>query len=437
MFRLYPDFPKNTDYVMRFWDKAAALAREGEIVRFGFITTNSISQVSNNQIIKKHLEAENPLSIVYAIPDHPWVDGAGNAKVRIAMTVGEAGSKEGTLAVITKSQKGYDGVPQLEFSTRYGYIKPNLTVGPSLTNAKALKANAGLAFMGIKPVGKGFIITKEKAEELGLGTTPGLQKHIRPYMNGRDVVGINRGLLAIDMCQLNADEVNRCFPLVFQWLHDTVKPIRDQNKMESRRLNWWKFGSAITGFNKAVSGLPRYIVTCNTAKHRLFIFLDSNVIPDGALTAIALDDAFYLGVLSSRVHEIWADATGGTRGQGKVYNKTLSFDGFPFPDANSTTMEKIRELGEAIDQHRKQRQSMFPQLTLTEMYNLMGILRNGDELSERDLQAIEHGQIKDLLEMHDELDETVATSYGWPSDIADAEVLELLIQLNKTRASNE
>ena len=39
---------------------------------------------------------EQALPLVFAIPDHPWVDVADGAAVRIAMTVGEVGARSGT-----------------------------------------------------------------------------------------------------------------------------------------------------------------------------------------------------------------------------------------------------------------------------------------------------------------------------------------------------
>jgi hypothetical protein len=60
------------------------------------------------------------------------------------------------------------------------------------------------------------------------------------------------------------------------------------------------------------AGLPRYIATVETTKHRVFQFLPTSVLPEHKLVAIALDDAFSLGVLSSQLHVCWALATGGT-----------------------------------------------------------------------------------------------------------------------------
>ena len=46
------------------------------------------------------MAAKEPLSLVYAVPDHPWMKAADKAAVRIAMTVAEKGEHEGVLAEV-------------------------------------------------------------------------------------------------------------------------------------------------------------------------------------------------------------------------------------------------------------------------------------------------------------------------------------------------
>jgi hypothetical protein len=66
----WPDIPEASDLVMRWWHKAALLARTAKIKRFGLITSNSLRQAYVRRAVEPHLGAENPLSIVFAIPDH-------------------------------------------------------------------------------------------------------------------------------------------------------------------------------------------------------------------------------------------------------------------------------------------------------------------------------------------------------------------------------
>ncbi|WP_294258216.1 type IIL restriction-modification enzyme MmeI [Propionivibrio sp.] len=80
-------------------------------------------------------------------------------------------------------------------------------------------------------------------------------------------------------------------------------------------------------------GLPRFIATVETAKHRTFQFLDASIAPDNMLVCIASADAFHLGVLSSHIHVVWALAAGGRLGVGNDprFNKSRCFEPFPFP----------------------------------------------------------------------------------------------------------
>src|SRR5207245_2455465 len=85
---------------------------------------------------------------------------------------------------------------------------------------------------------------------------------------------------------------------------------------------------------KALSGLPRYSVTPRVSRHRLFAFVGSSVIPDSALIAVARDDDYFLGVLHSKLHELWARRKGTQVREaesGFRYTPSSTFETFPFP----------------------------------------------------------------------------------------------------------
>jgi len=144
-----------------------------------------------------------------------------------------------------------------------------------------------------------------------------------------------------------------------------VKPERDQNNRASRRENWWLFGETNPKLRKQLANLARYIATVETAKHRLFQFLDASILPDNKLVAIAWSEAFHHGVLSSQVHGLWSLAAGSFLGVGNdpVYVKSTCFDTFPFPDDTGLPPElrqKISTLAEQIDTHRKRVLDLLP-----------------------------------------------------------------------------
>jgi len=435
----YNEVPETADYVMYWWHRAAERVRAGKTRRFGFITTNSLRQTFQRRVIAPHLaDKDTPASLVFAIPDHPWVDSADGAAVRIAMTAVEAGTRDGHLLRVVAEEPGDgEGAAKVEFSERYGLIHSDLTVGPNLTTAVPLKANEKLSCPGVKLHGAGFIVTPEKAHELGLGTIPGLERHIRPYRNGRDITSCPRGVMVIDLFGLTAEEVREEYPAVYQHIAIHVKPERDENKRSTRRDQWWIFGEPISTFRPALRSVHRYIATPETAKHRFFVFLDASILPDNMLTNIASSDAYILGVLSSRIHICWALAAGGTLEDRPRYNKTRCFEPFPFPDATEHQRERIRSLGEHLDTHRKCCQQAHPNLTLTKVYNVLEELRAGQQLSQASQMIHDHGLVSVLRDLHDDLDGAVAEAYGWPADLPTEDVLFRLVELNATRAAEE
>ncbi len=437
--KAYPALPESCDFVMYWWHKAAELTRSGKARRFGLITTNSLTQVFNRRIVATQLEAAPPLSLVFAVPDHPWVDASDGAAVRIAMTVGMAGTFDGTLAKVT-AEKATDGPEQhVTLEEAVGRIHADLTVGADVVGAVPLNANDGMACRGVIPVGKGFLVSEAEAKTLGLGRIPGLEKYIRPYRNGRDITDIPRGVWAIDLFGLTEEEARRSFPEVYQWLLERVKPERDQKRRDGHRNIWWIFAEPRATFRPALADLPRYIVTGQVARHRFFTFEPEEILPDDKLIAVASADAYHLGILSSRIHVAWALAAGGNLGVGNdpVYSKTVCFDPFPFPDPTPDLKERIRDLGERLDKHRKDRQALHPDLTLTGMYNVLEALRAGRELTAKEREINDKGLVTTLRQFHDELDAAVAQAYGWPADLPEADILARLVDLNHKRAAEE
>ncbi len=251
-----------------------------------------------------------PLSLVFAVADHPWVDGANGAAVRIAITAAQAGEHTGRLLTVQSETPQDDGEVAVTLSESQGLLHADLPIGANVAAAKPLRANLNLRNRGVQLFGAGFIVTRAEAVQLGLGTVSWLEKHICEYRNGRDLTVCPRDVMVIDMFGLSADEVRQKYPAAYQWLLEKVKPERDQNNRESRRKNWWSFGETNPKLRQQLQELPRYIATAETTKHRVFQFLSDKVMPDNKLVVIALSDADQLGVLSSNIHTAWALSAG-------------------------------------------------------------------------------------------------------------------------------
>ncbi|MCB9168862.1 MAG: class I SAM-dependent DNA methyltransferase [Flavobacteriales bacterium] len=434
----YANVPDSADFVMFWWDKAAELVREGKVKRFGFITTNSLRQTFNRKVVQQHLGQKKALSLAFAIPDHPWVDSADGAAVRVAMTVGVSGSQFGWLWRVNKE---YDTAGEeaatVELVGDSGKLFADLTIGADVSSAARLLANSELSYPGVKVYGEGFILDEQRLAQIGSDAIAKAGSHIRSYVNGRDITQVSRAAQIIDFYGLGIEQVRSNHPELYQWLSLHVKPDRDVSREPKVKEFWWLHGRTRPELREAINGLDRYIATVETSKHRFFVFLDKSILPDNMLVNIALEDAYFLGVLSSHIHVTWALASGGTLEDRPRYNKTRCFDTFPFPAATEAQQARIRELGEQLDAHRKRQQAQHPELTMTGMYNVLERVRAGETLTAKDKTIYDQGLVGILKQLHDELDAAVAEAYGWPANLSDDEILYRLVALNAERAAEE
>jgi hypothetical protein len=171
-------------------------------------------------------------------------------------------------------------------------------------------------------------------------------------------------------------------------------------------------------------GLDRYIATPITAKHRLFVWVQADTLPDHQLIVFARDDDYTFGVLHSRAHELWARATGTQLREaesGFRYTPTSTFGTFPFPrpsdeqrDAIASAARELVRLRDGWLSPPGLEPAALEKRTLTNLYN------------ERPAW---------LAHAHAALDAAVFAAYDWPAELLDEEILARLLALNLARAA--
>ena len=440
----YQDVPDTVDYVMYWWHKAAELVRTGNIEVFGYITTNSIRQVRQRKVIDFHLNQKNPIRLIFAIGDHPWTDGG--AAVRIAMTAAELDDPKKPVKVIqlvsviaeNEGKTPEDSADSVTVKHQnVGIIFSNIQAGSDVANATSLQSNKGLSSRGVTLTGQGFVINKVQIEHFGyaVGSLPEV---IKRYRTGTDLIALREECFVIDFNDLTQETAAR-YAALYQHIYETVFPKRQTSRDKLLKEKWWMYERPRPNLRAAIRKIHRYIATPRTAKHRFFTFLTSDVIPESEVIAIALNDAYFLGILSSRIHVFWSLAAGGRLGVGNDprYNNSVCFDPFPFPNSTPEQKQKIRELGERLDTHRQRVQSQYPDVTITGMYNLLEKLRTGQRLTDADRTYNDKALVSTLKQIHDELDAAVLDAYGWPQNISNEEILERLVALNAERVAEE
>jgi hypothetical protein len=426
--KAYPDVPDSADYVMYWWKRAADAVGQAHTVRAGLITTNSITQSFNRAVVQRVLAGG--VRIVWAVADHPWVEDADGAAVRVALTVTAREERQATLVKVAE-----DGamISENVVSTVNADLSYEADVAGAVTTP--LISNRGLAAFGFALHGAGFVLEGAEASSL-IQQNPSYAEIVRPYRGGKDLTGRPRKVYVIDFGYMEEEEA-RTYPQLFDLVRDRVKPERDANAREVIRKYWWRFGWPRRELREAMRGLKRYIGTTETAKHRMFSFLDAAIAPDHMVVCIPSENPFHIGVLSSHLHQYWALRAGGTLENRPRYNKSVTFDPFPFPDPPKDLRERIGLVAEALDQHRKDAIARDERVTMTGMYNVVEKLRSGEALTPKERAVHEIAACGVLRDLHDELDRLVAQAYGWPWPMEREEVLERLVALHDERVEEE
>jgi hypothetical protein len=425
----WSDVPEGADLVMYWWWQAALRVSSRKVVRAGLITTNSIVQPSNRSVVSA--AREKSASVIWAIPDHPWVESTEGAAVRVALTV--LGSTEGPARWLLVDEKGRVVKTRLVES-----LNDDLSATADVARAAEtrLKANEGLSFRGFTIVGRGFVL--EDAEARELLQDPQYAAVIRPYLNGRDLAQRPRGVWIIDFGLLDEHEAAQ-FPRAFDIVRDRVRPERQANGRRAYRELWWRFAEARPGLRAAVAGLTQILLTPYVARHRYFVCTAQSVAPDDKVLVFALPERWQHGILSSRIHQRWAAAAGTRLGVGNdlTYNNPRCFEAFPFPVPSVEQAARTSAVMSRLDSHRQTALASDEGVTMTGMYNVVEKLRSGEKLTPKERAIHELAACGVLKDLHDELDRLVAEAYGWPWPMEKEEILERLVQLHDERVEEE
>jgi hypothetical protein len=357
-------------------------------------------------------------------------------------------------------------------------------IGIDLTQAKPLPENAGFSFEGTKKYGA-FDIPGALARLWLKSPNPNGRPNsdvLRPWANGQDLAGRPSDTWIIDFGTEITEAEAALYELPFAHIVEQVRSVR-------KDVKWWLHERPRPLLRKAISGLARYIATPRVAKHRFFVWLPVAVLPDSRLYAICRDNEFTFGVLSSRLHEVWALANASRHGDGDeggrpTYNARDCFETFPFPagltprdtallplqgeggdgDGGKLAVAEVthphpnpplegdgtkRAIASAAQRLNELRENWLNPAEWTERipeivpgYPDRIVAKPGNEadLKKRTMTALYNARPLWLNNAHQALDAAVAIAYGWPDyapAMPDAEILKRLLTLNLARKAAE
>ena len=393
--------PNGADLCAYWFEMARQQISDGKAQRAGLLATQGIRGGRSRTVLERIAESGG---IFFAISDKPWVlDGAN---VHISMVGFDDGSE---------SEKCLDG-------RIVSTIHPILTSrNADVTKAMPLKANLGIAYQGINRrtqweipglLARSWFDAPNPRPETN-------QDVLRPIVTGREINDLSRDRWLIDFgTDMSEDDACR-YEKPYEYLRALFDPERTDE------ANWFENRPMGQAVRKAIAGMDRYLATSHVSKHRIFQWIETPTLPEHTVVVFARDDDYFLGVMQSRVHVVWALATGTQLESRPRYTHTTCFEMYPLPEPSAEIRESVAEAAKALHQERSRWldhvDSVKPEerykYTMTRLYNT---------------------NPRWLVKFHSALDQAVFAAYGWsesPDALTDDAILERLLELNLERAA--
>jgi hypothetical protein len=260
-----------------------------------------------------------------------------------------------------------------------------------------LSASSGQTFEGCKPIGAGFILSKQEARAL-IENDPRNKEVLFPYLNGDDLNSrwdCSASRWAIDFRDWPIERAKQ-YPECFSIVEKTVKPFRAQSNRKVYRERWWQYAETRPALRRAIAKLDRVLVIARHSKTGLPQFVTTGQVLSDATVTFATSQAARLALLSSSVHFEWWTTKGESTLETRLrYTPSDGFETFPQPRLTG----RIDRAGQELDEFRNETKARR-KIGLTDLYNLVYD------------QAIHDADIVRLREIHVEIDEAVREAYA-------------------------
>lgn len=346
---------KGVDYIAAWFWKGAKYIK-GTNAKYAFVTTNSISQGEQVAMLWKPI-FDLGLEIFFARTSFKW---SNNAKYNAAVTV----------AIISVENK--QNIQKVLFNERdnkafyVDNINPYLAPSDNVIVAKTYNVPNGLpkAEFGCMPYDNGHLLMSEPEKDTLLESYPESSMFIKQIMGSQEFL----------------NDVHRyCF-----WIDDdkreeaeSIQPIRERIVATYNfRLNESKDGASLAErphqfrehYIISEDSKGKIIIPRVSSERRLYIpigYVDKDIIISDSAFAIYDAEKWLFALLTSKMHNFWVRAVGGSLETRIRYSATLCYNTFPFPKLTTAEKEKLERLAQNILNIREENFDM----TLGEMYN--------------------------------------------------------------------
>lgn len=391
---------KNLDYISCWFFKAAQYIENNPSTKSGFVSTNSIAQGDQANLLWTELNRFKNIEIGFAYTSFKWGNSAKDQAAVICVIIGLEYCKD-------KPKYIYNSQHVIKTQKIGPYLTPNSNILVS-KRAKPLSELPEMAY-GNMPLEGGFLkLTKEEKDNL-LAKHPDAKRFLRPVVGGEEFLkNFERWCLWIDDSQLNdAMEIPDIKTRI-----DNVLKFRltggDVARTLVDRPHQFRYRRESQNYS--------IVVPCTSSERRDYIqcgFYSKEYISMNSVQVVYDADPYVFGILSSRMHMLWVKLVSGRLKSDIRYSNIISYNTYPVPKISSDVREAISLAALNILEVRES----FPTLTIGNMY-------------------IPEKMPISLLNAHRELDEIIEKIYSSKPFNSDEERINVLLNLYEQLSSN-
>ena len=292
--------------------------------------------------------------------------------------------------------------------------------GENLRRPQTIVENCGRVFQGSIFLGNGFLLSHAEAERM-CATDPRNSDVIVPIINGKELNSDPDQAPGRSIINFRDWPLERAmqYPEPYERVLALVKPVRDKDKMRSRRECWWRFGALASGLYDNIRHLPQCFVAVWHTKYLSFSTQPTNIVFSNSCYVFTTDRWDLFAVVQSTLHEVWARKYSGSLETRLRYSPSDCFDTFAFPhDLWQTTNSSLGACGELYHSHRGALMHSLS-LGLTKVYNLFHAPDLSPEMvakiskKDTDTATAAFDALLVLRRLHVAVDVAVRDAYGW------------------------
>lgn len=382
---------KNLDYIACWFIQGARYIRNSR-AKYAFVSTNSITQGEQVALLWPHIFAMD-LEISFAYKTFKWSNNAKNNAAVFCVIIGVQNRNRNAKYL-------YDDTTKNSVEYISAYLIPNVKCIIGRTSQQITKLPEMIR--GSMPSDGGFLIMSADEKDDLLEKHPEVEPIIKGYMGAEDFLSSTPRYCL----WMNEEDYNRYGGI--PEIRIRMDGVR-QARMHSNTPSTQEYAKYPWLFRQ-----PQYIdsdsiiVPSTSSERRPYIpvgYLDHNVVTSNSAYVIYNAELWILGLLSSRMHNVWVRAVGGRLKSDYRYTNTICYNSFPAPRLSITQKNEIDSLAKEIVLIR----SEHTEMTLGEMY------------------SPEHFP-EDLLTAHKTLDSYIERCYREKTFESDEERLEFLFK---------